>query len=275
MNDFDFMRNLPFGQYLSLDTPLERIDCRARIASFGMILVALTLTRNLSGLIFGLVVILIGLIALHFPLRFTLRGLLSPLPLLIILAVLQVFFNPRADEGLRLFQIGNTVIATSDLITGLILLLRFIALILGLTVASQTLSTSEITHGMESLLSPLKVFRFPVHDLVVIIQVSLRFIPLLLQVAERIAKAQASRGAAWQKGKGGLISRVKLIIPLILPLFLTSLRRAENMALAMDARGYGTQNQRSSLIKYEFGWKDLIACLMSAGISAGIMFFPL
>jgi energy-coupling factor transport system permease protein len=275
MNDFDFMRNLPFGLYMSLDTPLERIDCRARIASFGMILVALTLTRNLAGLIFGLVVILIGLIALHFPLRFTLRGLLSPLPFLIILAVLQVFFNPRADEGLRLFQIGNTVIATSDLITGLILLLRFIALILGLTVASQTLSTSEITHGMESLLSPLKVFRFPVHDLVVIIQVSLRFIPLLLQVAERIAKAQASRGAAWQKGKGGLISRVKLIIPLILPLFLTSLRRAENMALAMDARGYGTQNQRSSLIKYEFGWKDLITCLMSTGISAGIMFFPL
>jgi energy-coupling factor transport system permease protein len=275
MNDFDFMRNLPFGLYMSLDTPLERIDCRARIASFGMILVALTLTRNLAGLIFGLVVILIGLIALHFPLRFTLRGLLSPLPFLIILAVLQVFFNPRADEGMRLFQIGNTVIATSDLITGLILLLRFIALILGLTVASQTLSTSEITHGMESLLSPLKVFRFPVHDLVVIIQVSLRFIPLLLQVAERIAKAQASRGAAWQKGKGGLISRVKLIIPLILPLFLTSLRRAENMALAMDARGYGTQNQRSSLIKYEFGWKDLITCLMSTGISAGIMFFPL
>jgi energy-coupling factor transport system permease protein len=167
------------------------------------------------------------------------------------------------------------VIAVSDLIIGLILLLRFVALILGLTVASQTLSTSEITHGVESLLSPLKFFRFPVHDLVVILQVSLRFIPLLLQVAERIAKAQASRGAAWQKGKGGLFSRVKLIVPLILPLFLTSLRRAESMALAMDARGYGTQSQRSSLIRYRFGWKDLIACLISAGISAGILFFPL
>ncbi len=275
MNDFDFMRNLPFGQYMSLDTPLERIDCRARIVSFAMILAALTLTRNLSGLIFGLAVILIGLIVLRFPLRFTLRGLRSPLPFLIILAVLQVFINPHPDEGIRLFQIWGDVISTSDLFTGLILLLRFIALILGLTVASQTISTSEITHGMESLLSPLKVIRFPVHDLVVIIQVSLRFIPLLLQVAERIAKAQASRGADWQKAKGGLFSRVKLIIPLILPLFLTSLRRAENMALAMDARGYGTQDHRSSLIKYEFTWKDLAACLVAAGISAGILFFPL
>lgn len=275
MNDFDFMRNLPFGLYMSLDTPLEQIDCRARIISFTLILAALTLTRNLAGLIFGLVVILIGLIILRFPMRFTLRGLLSPLPFLIILAVLQVFINTGADEGLRLFQIWGDLITTSDLITGLILLLRFIALILGLTVASQTLSTSEITHGMESLLSPLKVFRFPVHDLVVVIQVSMRFIPLLLQVAERIAKAQASRGAAWQQRKGGLLSRIRLIIPLILPLFLTSLRRAENMALAMDARGYGTQNQRSSLIKYDFGWKDLIACLISAGISVGILFFPL
>lgn len=192
-----------------------------------------------------------------------------------ILAILQVFFNPRPDEGIVLFQIGTNVIAVSDLMTGLMLLLRFIALILGLTIASQSLSTSEITHGMESLLSPLKWLRFPVHDLVVIIQVSLRFIPLLAQVAERIAKAQASRGAAWQKGKGGLISRVKLIIPLILPLFMTSLRRAENMALAMDARGYGTHEQRSSIISYRFGWKDALACLISASLSAAILFFPL
>jgi energy-coupling factor transport system permease protein len=275
MNDFDFMRNLPFGQYMSLDTPLEHIDCRARILSFVMILTVLSVTRNLAGLIFGLVVILISLVLLRFPLRFTLSGLLSPLPFLLILAILQVFINPHPDEGARLFQIGSNVIAVSDLAIGLILLLRFMALILGLTIASQTLSTSEITHGMESLLSPLKWLRFPVHDLVVIIQVSLRFIPLLAQVAERIAKAQASRGAAWQKGKGGLFSRVRLIIPLILPLFLTSLRRAESMALAMDARGYGTQNQRSSLIKYQFGWKDALTCLISAGISAGILFFPL
>jgi energy-coupling factor transport system permease protein len=275
MNDFDFMRNLPFGQYLSLDTPLERIDCRARILAFVMILATLTLTRNLAGLIFGLIVILICLLALRFPMRYALRGLLSPLPFLLILAVLQVFFNPRPDEGARLFQIGTNIIAVSDLMTGLILLLRFVALILGLTIASQSLSTSEITHGLESLLSPLKRVRFPVHDLVVIIQVSLRFIPLLAQVAERIAKAQASRGAAWQKGSGGLVSRVKLIIPLILPLFLTSLRRAENMALAMDARGYGTLKQRSSIISYHFGWKDVLTCLIAAGISAGILFFPL
>jgi energy-coupling factor transport system permease protein len=273
MNDFDFMRNLPFGQYLSLDTPLERLDCRARIISFVMILTVLTITRNLGGLIFGLVVIILGLLIMRFPLRFALRGLLSPLPFLLIL--LQVFFNPRPDEGARLFQIGNNVIAVSDLMTGLLLLLRFVALILGLTIASQSLSTSEITHGLESLLSPLKRIRFPVHDLVVIIQVSLRFIPLLAQVAERIAKAQASRGAAWQKGGGGLVGRVKLIIPLILPLFLTSLRRAENMALAMDARGYGTQLQRSSIVNYRFGWKDAVACLISAGLSVGILFFPL
>jgi energy-coupling factor transport system permease protein len=220
-------------------------------------------------------VVILALLIIRFPLRYALRGLRTPLPFLLILAILQIFFNANPDEGTKFFQIGSNIVAVSDLMTGLILLLRFVALILGLTIASQSLSTSEITHGLESLLSPLKWIRFPVHDLVVIIQVSLRFIPLLAQVAERIAKAQASRGAAWQKGKGGFVSRVKLIIPLILPLFLTSLRRAENMALAMDARGYGTQLQRSSIINYRFGWKDSLACLISAGLSAGILFFPL
>ncbi|MBN2257608.1 MAG: energy-coupling factor transporter transmembrane protein EcfT [Anaerolineaceae bacterium] len=275
MNDFDFLRNLPFGQYMDLDIPLERTDCRARILAFVFILAALTLTHDLTGLVFGLAVILVSLFVLRFPMRFTLRGLISPLPFLIILALLQVFFNARADEGATIFQIGSNVIATSDLMTGAILLIRFVSLILGLTIASQTLSTSEITHGMESLLSPLKLLRFPVHDLVVIIQVSLRFIPLLAQVAERIAKAQASRGAAWQKGSGGLWSRVRLFIPLLLPLFLTSLRRAENMALAMDARGYGTLKERSSLIEYRFGWKDALFVILSAGVAALILFFPL
>jgi energy-coupling factor transport system permease protein len=153
VNDFDFLRNLPFGQYMALDTPLERVDCRVRILSFSVILMSLTLSRSLAGLLLGLAVILISMIALQFPLRFALRGLLSPLPFLVILALLQVFFNARADEGLYLFQIGSNVITTSDLMTGFILLLRFIALILGLTIASQTLSTSEITHGVESLLS--------------------------------------------------------------------------------------------------------------------------
>lgn len=78
MNDFDFMRNLPFGQYLSLDSPLEHIDCRARIISFTLILTVLTITRNMGGLVFGIMVILIGLLALRFPLRYALRGLLSP-----------------------------------------------------------------------------------------------------------------------------------------------------------------------------------------------------
>ncbi len=275
MNDFEFLRNLPFGQYLSLDTPLERIDCRARIIAFGLILSALTLSRNLIGLLIGLTVILISMIALRFPLRFALRGLLSPLPFLLILAILQVFFNPRPDEGARLFQIGTNVIAISDLLTGAMLLIRFISLILGLTIASQTLSTSEITHGMESLLTPLKWLHLPVHDLVVVIQVSLRFIPLLAQVAERIAKAQASRGAAWQKGSGNLFSRVRLFIPLLLPLFLTSLRRAENMALAMDARGYGNQKERSTLVQYRFGWIDALVVLISVGISAAILVIPL
>jgi energy-coupling factor transport system permease protein len=94
-------------------------------------------------------------------------------------------------------------------------------------------------------------------DLVMVMQVSIRFLPLLAQSAERIAKAQASRGAEWGVKSGGLVSQVKRVIPLIVPLFLTSLRRAETLALAMDARAYGLKNQRTSLYELNLQWKDL------------------
>jgi energy-coupling factor transport system permease protein len=104
-----------------------------------------------------------------------------------------------------------------------------------------------------------------------VMQVTIRFIPFLAQSAERIAKAQASRGAEWGTGKGGLLARTRQLIPLVLPLFLTSLRRAETMALAMDARGYDTVSRRTSMIVMHFTWKDGLAILLGVLAGAGVI----
>jgi energy-coupling factor transport system permease protein len=148
---------------------------------------------------------------------------------------------------------------------------RFVALILVLSLMSFCLSTSETITSLSDLLSPLSKIGIHSMDFVMIFQVAMRFLPLLAQSAERIAKAQASRGAEWGAGRGNLLVQVRRIIPLIVPLFLISLRRAETMALAMDARAYGLKNQRSSLYDLTFGWRDGVFLAVGVGLMATIL----
>ena len=157
---------------------------------------------------------------------------------------------------------------------GIILLLRFASLVLWLSLSSFTLSISELLLGLHLLLRPLGRLGLPVEDLVLIVEVTLRFIPFLTQSAERIVKAQASRGAAWGKGSGDLLQRVRQALPMIVPLFLNSLRRAENMALAMDARGYGGSAARTSMYELHFrfvdwlgDWGEFVAACVDCGLA--------
>jgi energy-coupling factor transport system permease protein len=204
------------------------------------------------------------------PFRYALRGLLTPLPFLVVLALLQVFFNPHLPGSPVLLAYGPLVISVYDISVGAKLLLRFFGLVLGLSLASFTLSTSEMTQGLNLLLAPLARLRLPVQDFVMMVQITLRYLPLLAQAAERIAKAQASRGADWE-ARGGLVSRVRQTIPIIVPLFLASLRRAENMALAMDARAYGSAMVRSSIAEFHFTTKDGIVLAVAAALAVMII----
>jgi energy-coupling factor transport system permease protein len=270
-SQFEFLRTIPVGQYLPLDSVLHRIDPRARLMGYLLLLGSLTVTQRLEGILLGLVLILAGMVLGRIPLRYALRGLLTPLPFLLILAVLQVFFNPHLPGSPVVIAVGKVVISLADLGIGARLLVRFFALILGLGLASFTLSTSEISSGLNSLLTPLARLKLPVQDFVMMVQVTLRFLPLLAQTAERIAKAQASRGADWN-AKGNLFARVRQILPVIVPLFLISLHRAENMALAMDARAYGSAVVRTSLAQFRFRWKDGLALAATAAAALGVLF---
>ncbi len=271
MNNFEFLRMVNIGQYLPLDSFLHRRDPRAMLAVYFLLLAATTFTKSLVGILIALGLVLILFAIGRIPLRYALRGLLPPLPFLLILAVLQVFISIHPPDAQPLFEWKFISIYTSGLLAAGKLLLRFVALILLLSLASFTLSTSEMIHGSESLLKPLTYLRIPVHDLVMVIQVTFRFIPFLAQTAERIAKAQASRGAEWGTRKGGLLARTRQIVPLIVPLFMISLERAETMALAMDARGYGSNPRRSSMIVLRFTWQDGVVILLAAAAGAAIL----
>jgi len=271
MHNFEFLRMVNIGQYLPLNSLLHRLDARARIILYLVILMAATFTAQPAGLFLALLIVLVLLRIGRIPLNFALRGLLPPLPFLLILAVLQVFVSIRPPSALPLFEFGILKIYASGLVSAGMLLLRFCVLILTLSLSSFTLSTSEMIHGLESLLSPFSRLGLPTHDLVMVLQVTIRFIPFLAMAAERIAKAQASRGAEWGVRKGNIFQRVRQVIPLIVPLFLTSLRRAETMALAMDARAYGSTPQRTSMYTMQFQFKDVVAIIFGAVSATAIL----
>ncbi|MDR3572502.1 MAG: energy-coupling factor transporter transmembrane component T [Anaerolineaceae bacterium] len=272
MNEFEFLRYMTIGQYIPTGSILHRLDARVRLLAAFIILGAVTFAVHPLGLGLGLLIILLGFWIARIPISYGLRGMLAPLPFLVFLAILQVFFNPHAGVSPLLLSWGIIHITVSDLWAGAMLMMRFMALILGLTLVSAVLSATEIINGLEGLLSPLNRIGIPVQDFVLMVQVTLHFIPFLAQAAERIAKAQASRGADWGAHSGGLFQRVRQVLPLIVPLFLTSLRRAENLALAMEARGYGSQTRRTSLTVLHLRISDAVALFASAVI-AGIVLF--
>jgi energy-coupling factor transport system permease protein len=257
-NEFEFLRALPFGPYLPITSPVHRLDPRMRILITVVLLVALLVTRHFFGLILGVVIILGCWRLARTPIEPLWRGWLSVFPFLLILAVLQVLFRVGNDPDV-LFRIGALMISSADLDAGLALLLRFTGFMAVLGLAAASLSESEITRGLDALLHPLTILHLPVQDFVMSVQVTLRFFPLLAQTAERIAKAQASRGADWQPAGWNLVHRAKQIAPLIVPLFVASLRRAEAMALAMDARGFGSLPLRTSLVTLHYHRADWLA----------------
>ena len=271
MSNFEFSRTLNIGQYLPLGSVIHQLDPRARIVSAIFVLGTTVAVSHWQGLAVGLIFILLVLALARIPFVYALRGLLAPLPFLLIIGVIQIFFNPYKDVPPIWFTIFGDKITGGDFVAGGVLILRFIVLVLGLSLVSFTLSTSELTHGLEALLKPLKKIGLPTDDLVMVVQVTLRFLPFLGQTAERIAKAQASRGGEWGTGKGGLLGRARQVFPLIIPLFMTSLRKAEMMALAMDARGYGGKVRRTSMVELDFRIKDLLAVLIAIAVAAAVI----
>ena len=289
MNEFEFQRFVTIGQYLPTGSVIHRLDPRARLLAGALLLLAVTFSPHPVGLGIALLTLLGTLKLARVPLKYALRGLLPPLPFILFLALLQIFLGtqgnattvPLASTSVRLELLGLPLWLWSRILDALTLLMRFAALILGISLISFCISTTEIIHGLSSLLKPLTLLGLPTHDFVLMIQVALHFLPLLAREAEYIAKAQASRGAEWGiKQKQGLgrsllniFKRVRQALPLLVPLFLTTLRRAENLALAMEARGYSAA-KRTSIATLHFRWADGIALSLTLGISLLVLFLP-
>jgi energy-coupling factor transport system permease protein len=214
---------------------------------------------SLLGLIFVLLIVVGALAVARIPLRYAMRGLRSTWLFLAFIALLQVFTVPQTVPGRVLWQWGRIVISSAGMRMAAVTVIRFAVLILGISLFSLSTRTTELTHGIEHLLRPLQHIGLPAHEFALTVVIALRFIPLLALEAERIAKAQASRGADFGRGKMGIFKRVARMLPLLVPLFVTSLRRAETLALAMEARCYMGGRGRTHLIRLSAHPGDALA----------------
>jgi len=282
LEDLELMRHITIGQYLPSGSVVHRLDPRTKIVGLGLLIMAVLVGSSLTGLIITLVLI-IGLVMLaRVPLGYAAGGLRPALPILLFLAVLQLLFgwgSSPAGSGaasgvcLTLWSAWIIKITLCSVVTVLTMLLRLVGLIFLTSLLTMTSTISELTHGIESLLRPFQRLGLPAHELAMVFTIALRFVPTLAEELEKLLKAQAARGADIRLGSNP-IQRTRQFLPVLIPLFLTTLRRGELLAEAMEARGYTGSHGRSHYIRLRPSLADGLALAGVAVIVAGLLLLP-
>ncbi|MED3789788.1 energy-coupling factor transporter transmembrane protein EcfT [Peribacillus frigoritolerans] len=249
------------GRYVPANSLMHKMDPRAKLLLVFLFVCVVFLANNVVS--YGsLAVFTILLISLSkIPLRYLYNGLKPIFFLIVFTFLLHILFT---KEGELLFEYGWFEIYEGGLIQGFFISIRFTLLILVTSLLTLTTSPISITDGMEELLGPLKKWKMPVHELALMMSIALRFIPTLMEETEKIMKAQTARGVDFSSGP--IKDRVKSIVPLLVPLFVSSFKRAEELATAMESRGYRGGEGRT---KYrQLNWKTSDSLLM---VSIGVL----
>lgn len=246
------IKDITIGQYFPGDTIIHKLDPRIKILIVTMYIMTLFFVKSFFSYIFILAFVLLTVKLSKVPLKFILKGLKPLRFIMIITFVINVFLT----KGTIIFELGPITITEQGLRTGLFMILRLIFLVTGTSLLTLTTSPISLTDGIESLLSPFKVIGLPAHELAMMMTIALRFIPTLLEETDKIIKAQKARGADFESGN--IIKRAQNLVPLLVPLFINSLRRADELAIAMEARCYRGGDNRTRLNELKLDKTDFI-----------------
>jgi len=268
-SEFELLGRTTIGQYLPTGSVLHRVDARVKLLMGLTLIVATVAVNDLLALSVLLLAVLLGLLLARISPRFALSGLVPMLPFLLVLALLQVLAIPQYARTATLWwQWGWLRVTDRGVLAGVLLIGRFVVMVLGLSLFSFATSTTELTHGIEHLLLPLQRIGIPAHEFALVVNIAIRFLPILAEETERLMKAQASRGADMGRGRGSLLQRTRRMLPLLVPLFLASLERANDLAEAMEARCYLGGRGRTHLLRLHARAADYEALLLTLLIAA-------
>lgn len=259
------MDNIIIGTYVPGTSLVHRMDPRAKLLMVFLYVFIVFLANNIPSYALLTVFTLFVVFLTHVPFSFIYKGLKPVLWIILFTFLLHILVT---KEGPLFVKYGWFEIYEEGIRQGIFISLRFLLLIMMTSLLTLTTTPIEITDGMESLLGPLKKLRFPVHELALMMSISLRFIPTLIQETEKIMKAQTARGADFTSGP--IKDRMKAVIPLLIPLFISAFKRAEELATAMEARGYKGGEGRTKLRSLKWDMTDtfmiLLICLLSVGL---------
>lgn len=263
------MKDVAFGQYYPANSFVHKMDARIKILIAIAYIVAVFLVQSFHflGFLACLLFVIVATAVAKVPFLKVLRSIKGILFFIIFSAVLQIFFN---SSGNPVLEWNFIYITDIGLLNAGFIVARITLVVLGASLLTLTTSPVELADGIESLLYPLKFIKFPVHEFALIMSIALRFIPTLLDETDRIIKAQKARGADFESGN--LFKRAKALIPVLIPLLISSFRRADELADAMDARCYAGSKNRTRYKKMKISWRDLLGVLFVAGLITGIVF---
>ena len=251
------LKDITIGQYFPGSSAVHKLDPRFKIIITGIFIAMLFAADGFTGLGVGLVFLIFSFLLSKIPLKLMLKSLKPIIPIIIFTSVLNIFFL----EGVTLVKIGFLKITYEGLRTSAFMIIRIVALIMGSSLLTYTTSPITLTDAIERLLSPLKRLRFPVHELAMMMTIALRFIPTLIEETDKIMSAQKARGADMESGS--LLQRAKALTPILIPLFVSAFRRAEELAVAMECRCYRGGDGRTRLRQLRSSGTDYFALGLS------------
>ncbi len=260
------IRDITLGQYYPADSILHKLDPRVKLVTTMVFLVALFVANDWAGYLVATVFLVTVIRLSKVPFHFMVKGLKAIFFILLITLIFNLFLTPG---DVVLVQIWKLKITDKGLHTAIFMAVRLIYLILGTSVMTLTTTPNDLTDGLEKLLSPLKKLRVPVHEVSMMMSIALRFIPILLEETDKIMKAQIARGADFEHGN--LVQKAKNLVPLLVPLFISAFRRANDLAMAMEARCYRGGAGRTKMKPLVYARRDYYAYAVVAAFLAAII----
>ena len=251
-------RSPALGQYYPAKSPVHALDPRVKLFLTALVVIGIFFVHDMALLLAAAMLILVLASAARLPYRWLAGGLRPLLFILVFTFFIHVFFTP----GEVLFGLGPVTATFSGLRNGIFYSLRLTLVILFSSFITGTTTPVQLTEAIESIMSPLKRFRFPAHEIALMMTIALRFVPTLLAETETIIKAQKARGADFESGH--ILRRARSFVPLLIPLFVSAFRRADELALAMEARGYTGGEGRTRMRVLKVGTADIV--WLAAGV---------
>ncbi len=260
------MRSITLGHYLPGTSILHRLDPRAKLLGLLVLIAALFLIKTFTGFILFGIFFVIAFLSSRLPWRYFMRGLRPVLYIVLFTLILHFLFT---KGGQVFWRFGMLTIEENGVYLGSFMTLRLILLVITTLLVTLTTSPIAFADGIEFLLRPLRIFRVPGHEIAMMMTIALRFIPTLMEESDKIRKAQMARGADFESGN--IFRRARNLVPLLVPLFVSAFRRADDLAVAMESRCYRGGENRTKMRQQQVTTLDYLGVFTTCGIAAVIV----